>query len=82
MIEPLGGVGMTAPGTGAVIAGVVDKLLAAAVATEELSAQGGSAAGENGLDSAPVRGQQARSKLAFIRRPMAAQDFSQRDQAG
>ena len=78
--EPLAGIGVAALGTGAVIAGVISKMLASALAPEDLTSKCGRAATENGSDGAPVRGQQARAKLPFIRRPVAAQDFSQRDQ--
>ena len=78
--EPLGGIGMAALGTGAVIAGVIGIVLLAAVAPVELTAQCGGAAGENGGDGAPVRRQQARAILPLIRRPVPAQDFGQWDQ--
>jgi hypothetical protein len=66
--------------TGAVVAGVISKVLAAALAPEELASECGGAAVENGVDGAPVRRQQTRAKLPFVGRPVAAQDFSQRDQ--
>lgn len=77
--QPLRGIGVAALGTGPVIAGVIDQLAPAAVATVELRAQCRSAAGEDGLDGAPMRRQQTGAKLAFIRRPVAAQDCGQRD---
>ena len=79
-LEPLGGIGMATLGTGAMIAGVISKVLAAAIALEELASEGGGPAGKNGRDGAPVRGQEARAKLPFVRRPVAAQDFGQCDQ--
>ena len=53
-IEPLGGVGVTALGTGTVIAGMVNKLASTAVASEELAAQRSATAGEHGLDRTPM----------------------------
>ena len=79
-LQPFGGVGVAALGTGTMIARVISKVLPAAAAPEELASQCGGAAGKNGRDGAPVRGQQARAKLPFIRRPVAAQDFSQWNQ--
>jgi hypothetical protein len=70
--EPFGGIGMTALGAGAMITRVINKVLPSALAPKELTSAGGSTAAENGSDGAPVRGQQARTKLPFIRRPMAA----------
>jgi hypothetical protein len=70
--EPLGGIGVATLGTSAMIAGVINKFPPAAVAAEELSTQGGGAAGANGLDGAPMRRQQARAKLLLIRRPVPA----------
>lgn len=70
--EPFGGIGMSALGAGAMVAGVISKVLPSALAPIELTSEGGSAAAENGSDGAPVRGQQARTKLPFIRRPVAA----------
>jgi len=78
--EPFGGVGVTALRTGAVVAGMIGKMLATTIAPEELTSERGSAATENGGDGAPVRRQQTRAKLPFVGRPVAAQDFSQRDQ--
>ena len=79
-VEPLGGIGVAALGTGAVIAGVIGIVLLAAVALVELPAQGGGAAGQNGGDGAPMRGQEARAKLLLIRRPVPAQNCGQWDQ--
>ena len=79
-VEPLGGIGVTALGTGPVIARVIGIVLLAAVAPVELPAQGGGAAGQNGGDGAPMRGQEARAILPLIRRPVPAQDCGQWDQ--
>jgi len=70
--EPFRGIGVTALGAGAVIAGVISKMLPSALAPKELTSKGGSAAAENGRDGAPMRGQQTRPKLPFIRRPVTA----------
>lgn len=78
--QPLGGVGMAALRAGAMIAGVVGKMLPPALAPEELASERGGAATENGSNGAPMRRPQARAKLPFIRRPMAAQDFGQWNQ--
>ena len=75
--QPFRGVGVAALGTSAMIAGVIGKMLAPALAPEELTSERGGAAFENGSDGAPVRRPQAGAKLPFIRRPMAAQDFGQ-----
>ncbi len=62
------------------IAGVIGEVELAAVAAEQLAAQRGGAARNNGGDGASMRGEQAGAKLALIRRPVPAQDFGQRDQ--
>ena len=62
------------------VAGVIGKVELAAIAAEHFSAQRGSAATDNGGDSAPMRGEQPGAKLPLIRRPVPAQDFGQRDQ--
>lgn len=76
-LQPLGGIGMAALGAGAMVAGVIGKVQPSARAPKELTSEGGSAAAQNGRNGAPVRRQQARAKLPFIRRPVAAQDFGQ-----
>ena len=62
------------------VAGVISKVLPAALAPEELPAQRGGTASQNGSHGAPMRRQQTGAKLAFIRRPVPAQDFGQREQ--
>jgi hypothetical protein len=52
----------------------------ATVAVEQLAAQRGSAAADNGGDGASMGGEQPGAKLPLIRRPVPAQDFGQRDQ--
>jgi len=79
-VAPLGGIGVTALGTGPVVAGVIGIVLLAAVAAVELPAQGGGAAGQKGGDGAPMRGQEARAIFPLIRRPVPAQDCGQWDQ--
>jgi hypothetical protein len=66
--------------TGPVIAGVIGKVVLAAVAAEHFSAQRGSAATDNSGDGASMRGEQPGAKLPLIRRPVPAYDFGQRDQ--
>jgi hypothetical protein len=68
----LGGIGMTAPRTSAMIARVIGKVQPAAITPVELSAHGRGAAGQNGSNGAPVGGQQARTILLLIRRPVPA----------
>src|ERR1041385_835685 len=75
--QPDGGIGVAALWAGAVIAGVIDKVLASTLAPEELSSERGGAATENGGNGAPVRRPEARAKLPFIRRPVAAQNVGQ-----
>ena len=70
--QPFGGIGVAALRAGAVIARVINKVLPPAFAPEDLTSKRGRAATENGSDGAPVRRQQARAKLPFIRRPVAA----------
>ena len=79
-IEPLGGIGVTALGTSPVIARVIGIVLLAAAAPVELTAQCGGAAGQQGGDGAPMRGQEARAILPLIRRPVPAQNCGQWDQ--
>ena len=79
-IEPLGGVGMAALRTRTMIARMPGVMFPSAVTTVELSAQSRGATGQQSGKGAPVRGQQAHTKLPLIRRPMPAQDFSQWDQ--
>jgi hypothetical protein len=62
------------------IAGVIGKVLPAALAPEDLTSENGRAATKNSSDGAPVRRQEACAKLLFIRRPVAAQNFGQRNQ--
>jgi hypothetical protein len=81
-MQPLCCIGLTALGAGAMIAGVINQHALSASAAEELSAQSGSAAAKNGVDGALMREEQARAKLAFIRRPMPAQDCGQGDHSG
>ena len=78
-VEPLGDIGVTALGTGPVVAGVIGIVQLAAVAAVELPAQGGGAAGQKGGDGAPMRGQEARAIFPLIRRPVPAQDCGQWD---
>jgi len=62
------------------VAGVISKVELATVAAEQLAAQRGSAATDNGGHGVSMRRQQTRAKLPLIRRPVPAQDFGQRDQ--
>ena len=80
VMQPFGGVGVAALRTGPMIARMVNQFAPSAAAAKELRAQGRGAAGQDGLDGAPMRRQQARAKLPFIRRPVATQDFGQSDQ--
>jgi hypothetical protein len=74
-IQPGGGVGVAALWTGPVVAGVEGEMLAAALAAEQLTAQGGGATGDNGGEGAPMRGQQTGAKLPLIRRPLRTYSF-------
>ena len=78
-LKPLGGIGVAALRTGAMVAGVIGIMLLAARAPVELSAQCRRAAGEDSSHGAPMRRQQARAILPLIRRPVPAQDFGQWD---
>ena len=80
VVNPLSGVGVATLRTGPVVARVIDKMSRAAVWTAvKLPAQSGGAAGQNALHRAAMGGKDVRPKLSFIRRPMPAQDFRQRD---
>ena len=79
-IQPGGGVGVAALWTGPVVAGVKGEVMAAALAAEELAAQGGGATGDNGGEGAPMRRQQTGAKLPLIRRPVPAHNLGQSDQ--
>src|SRR5271165_1003568 len=80
VFNPLAGVVVSTLRTGAVVAGMKDKMVPAAVRTAvKLPAQGAGAAGQNALHRAAMRGKDVRSKPSFIRRPMPAQDFRQWD---
>ena len=78
--QPHRGIGVATLRAGPMIAGVIGKVELAAIAAEHFPAQRGSAAGDNGGDGAPMRGEQPGAKLPLIRRPVPAQDFGQRDQ--
>lgn len=78
--EPLGSIAVAALGAGAVIAGVISKVLASALAAEELASECRGAATENGRESAAMRREQARAELPLVGRPMTAQDLGQSDQ--
>ena len=79
-LQPLGGIGVAAPGTGAVMAGVISEVLPATLTLVELAAQRRRAAGQKGGHGAAVRRQQPRAELPLIRRPVPAQDFGQGNQ--
>jgi hypothetical protein len=60
------------------IAGVIDKMVPAAVRTAiNFSPQGSGAAVQNGLHGSAVGGKDRWAKLPFIRRPMTAQNLGQ-----
>ena len=66
--------------TGAVMAGVINKMiLPAVVAAINFPAQGARAALENALHGPLVRRKDLRRKLSLILRPMPAQHFRQRN---
>jgi len=54
------------------VAGVIGIVLLAAVALEEVAAQGGGAARHNGGDGAPMGWQETGAKLLLVRRPVLA----------
>ena len=59
---------------------IEDTLCAAVGAPFDVTSQCGGAAGQDGGDGPPVRGQQAGAILPLIRRPVPAQNFGQWDQ--
>ena len=78
-VQPRGGIGVATLRTGPMVAGVISKVELAAIAAEQLAAQRGSAAADNGGDGASMGGEQPGAKLPLIRRPVPAQDFGQCD---
>jgi len=76
--DPLGRVGVAALGTAPMIAGVIDKIIPAAVrAAIHLSPQDAGAAVEDGLHRPAMGRKDLCAKLPFVRRPMRAQNLSQ-----
>ena len=76
--DPIAGVSMAALRAGPVIAGVIDKMIRAAVgAAINFSSQRPGSASQDGLDSPAMGGKELRAKLPFILRPMPAQNLGQ-----
>jgi hypothetical protein len=78
-LDPIGGLLMTALGTGPVIAGVISELEAAAITTVDFPAKLGRATRQNGLDGALVRRKNLLAKAPLVLWPMAGQDLGQLD---
>ena len=79
LLDPLGGIGLSALWAGAVIAGVIDKMIAATVgATIDLATHRGGAAVEDCLHCAAMGGKDFRAELPFILRPVTPQHLGQR----
>ena len=77
-VNPLGRIGLTALRTGAMIAGVIDKMILAAIGTAiNLPAQRAGAALQDGLHGAAVGSKDRGAKLPFVLRPVLAQNLGQ-----
>jgi hypothetical protein len=78
--NPLLGLGVAALGASSVVAGMISEVFAATEgATKKLTTQSGRTTAQDRLHCSSMRGQQGRSKALLIRRPMAAEHFSQLD---
>src|SRR5881296_3257280 len=72
-LDPLSRIGMAALGTGTMIAGVIDKVVLAAVgAAINLPSQSRRAAVQDSPHGPAMGGKKLRAKLPFILRPMSA----------
>ena len=80
LLDPVGGVVLAALRTGAMVAGMIDKVVLTTVDTaKHLATQRRGAAIEDCLHRPAMRGKERGAKLPFILRPILAQHLGQRD---
>jgi hypothetical protein len=80
LFDPLEGVALAALRTGAMVAGMINKVVLATVnTTKHLAAQRAGAAIEDCLHRPAMRGENRGAELPFILRPILAQHLGQRD---